>query len=179
MASTIKNPFLDFDPAKFFDPSKFFDVSRFSEMQKGFGDFQKVFTDFQKNFGDMKLLSPDFEGLLATQRRNVEAVVAANQLTIEGYQTIARRQAEILRQSFEEASAVMKELVSAGTPEDKVAKQAELVKVSFEKAVANMKELTELVAKSNTEAAEVLSKRVKESIEELQTALSKLSHKGS
>ena len=152
-----KNPLMDFDPAKFFDMNRF--------------------TDFQKAFADFKVPTPDFEGVVAAQRRNVEAIVAANQLAIEGYQAVARRQAEIVRQSLEETSTVISELMTPGTPEDKVAKQAALVKASFEKASANLKELSELVAKSNSEAAEVLSKRVKESIEELQTVLSKVTPK--
>lgn len=152
--ATIKNPFLDFDPTKFFDMNRL--------------------TDFQKAFGEFKLPSPDFEGVIAAQRRNVEAIVAANQLAVEGYQAVARRQAEIIRQSMEETSSVVTELLTPGTPEDKVAKQAALVKAAFEKASANLKELSELVAKSNSEAAEVLSKRVKESIEEMQGILAKL-----
>lgn len=157
MASSFKNPFLDFDPTKFWD------TSRFSEFQKAFSDF--------------KLPTSELDGVLAAQRRNVEAIVAANQLAVEGFQAVARRQAEIIRQSLEETSSLMAELMTAGTPEDKVAKQAELVKASFEKASANMKELTELVAKSNGDAVEVLSKRVKESIDEMQTMLAKLTPK--
>lgn len=153
----IKNPLMDFDPAKFFDMNRF--------------------TDFQKAFADFKVPTPDFEGVVAAQRRNMEAIVAANQLAVEGYQAVARRQAEILRQSLEETSTVISELLTPGTPEDKVAKQAALVKASFEKASANIKELAELVAKSNSEAADVLSKRVKESIEELQTVLAKVAPK--
>lgn len=152
-----KNPFLDFDPSKFFDPTKF------TEMAKGFGDF--------------KVPGMDVESLLASQRRNIEALTAANQLAAEGFQAVLRRQAEILRQTMEESSAMVSELMAAGTPEDKVAKQAELVKAAFEKAIANMKELAEIVAKSNSEAAEVLSGRVKESIEEVKAQLAKLTPK--
>jgi phasin family protein len=157
MMAAPKNPFMDFDITKLFDPNRL--------------------TDFQKAFFEFKLPSPDIEGVVAVQRRNVEAIVAANQLAIEGYQAVARRQAEIIRQSMEETSSIVTELLAAGTPEDKVAKQAALVKSSFEKASSNLKELSELVAKSNTEAAEVLSKRVKESIEELQAVLSKATAK--
>lgn len=151
--ATTKNPFLDFDPTKFFDPSKFMDLS--------------------KLMSDYRLPGMDVEAMLAAQRRNVEALTAANQLAVEGVQAVLRRQGEILRQSLEEASSMMSELMAAGTPEDKVAKQAELVKGAFEKAIANMKEMAEMVAKSNSEAAEVLSNRVKESIEEVKAQIAK------
>ncbi|MGQ9367661.1 phasin family protein [Azospirillum sp. A39] len=127
--------------------------------------------DFSKMLGDMKVPGVDMDAILASQRRNIEAVAMANQLAMEGVQAVVRRQAEILRQTAEETSRMMSELAAAGTPEDKVAKQAELVKTAFEKALANARELAELMAKSNTEAAEVLSKRVSASLDELKAAV--------
>ncbi|MDZ5646249.1 phasin family protein [Nitrospirillum sp. BR 11828] len=152
------NPFLDFDLMKFFDPSKF-------------AEFTKV--DFSKTLADYKVPGIDVDAFVSAQRKNIEAVTAANQLAVEGIQAVLRRQAEILRQSLEETSSVVSDFLSTGTPEDKVAKQAELVKTAFEKALANVKELAELVAKSNSEAADVLSNRVRESIEEVKAAIAK------
>ncbi|HYH17430.1 MAG TPA: phasin family protein [Azospirillum sp.] len=129
--------------------------------------------DVTKALGDFKVPGLDVDAILATQRKNIEAVTAANQLAIEGLQAVIRRQAEILRQSMEEAGSMVSDVMAAGSPEDKAAKQAELVKVAFEKALANVKELAEMVAKSNTEAADVLSKRVSESLDEVKTAIAK------
>ena len=52
-------------------------------------------------------------------------------------------------------------------------KQADLVKLAFEKALSNARELAELVAKSNSEAAEVINKRVSESLEEVKAVVTK------
>ncbi|HYE52313.1 MAG TPA: phasin family protein [Azospirillaceae bacterium] len=159
MANTNpKYPFMDFDVTKFMDPSKF-------------ADFTKM--DFTKIAAEYKVPGLDVEGIMAAQRKNIEAVTAANQLALEGVQAVLRRQAEILRQTMEETSSMMSDLIAAGTPEDKVSKQAELAKTAFEKALANMKELAEMVAKSNSEAADVISNRVKESIEEIKSAIAK------
>ncbi len=119
----------------------------------------------------MKIPGLDLEGLMATQRRNFEAVTAANQLAVEGVQAVLRRQTEILRQMVEESTAVLKETMTAGAPEQKIAQQTDLVKTAFEKALGNLRELTEMVAKSNTEAADVLTKRIGESLTELKTSL--------
>ena len=129
--------------------------------------------DLSKVLGDYKLPGLDVESILASQRKNIEAVTAANQLAIEGLQAVLRRQAEIVRSSVEEAGTYVNQVAAAGTPEEKAAKQAELVKVAFEKALSNIKELAELVAKSNTEAADVLSKRVSESLDEVKAAIAK------
>ncbi|HYG84955.1 MAG TPA: phasin family protein [Azospirillum sp.] len=127
--------------------------------------------DFSKVLGDLKVPGVDVDSILSTQRKNIEAVTAANQLAIEGLQAVLRRQAEILRQSLEEAGNAASEVIAAGSPEEKAAKQAELLKTAFEKSLSNIRELAEMVAKSNTEAADVLAKRVSESLDEVKTAI--------
>jgi phasin family protein len=127
--------------------------------------------DFTKIFSEFRIPGFDVETLVAAQRRNLEAVQAANQLAIEGVQAVVRRQTEILRQMVEESSTGMRDLMASGAPEQKIAQQTDLVKTVFEKAIANLRELTEMVAKSNTEAADVLTKRIGESLTELKSAL--------
>jgi phasin family protein len=129
--------------------------------------------DLTKLLGDFKVPGIDFEAIVASQRKNIEAVTTANQLAVEGLQAVLRRQAEIIRQSIEEASSLVGDFTSVGAPEEKAAKQAELVKSTFEKALANVKELSELVAKSNAEAADILAKRVSESLDEVKSAIAK------
>ena len=63
-----------------------------------------------------------------------------------------------------------KELVSVGSPEDKLAKQAGAAKEAFETAVTNISELAKLVQQSRTEAFEVIRKRVIESLDEVKAA---------
>ncbi len=132
-------------------------------------------TDFTKMFSEFRIPGLDMEALIATQRRNIEAVTAANQLAVEGVQAVIRRQTEIMRQIVEESSTTLREMMVAGAPEQKIAHQTDLVKTAFEKALANLRELTEMVAKSNSEAADVLTKRIGESLTELKTAM-KLTH---
>lgn len=130
-------------------------------------------TDFTKMFSEFQIPGFDMTSLVATQRRNLEAVNAANQLAVEGVQAVLRRQGEIIRGMVEESSTVLRDMMAAGAPEQKIAQQTDLVKTAFEKALANLREMTEMVAKSNSEAADVLAKRVGESLTELKTALHK------
>ena len=129
--------------------------------------------DITKVMGDMKLPGVDLEALMASQRKNIEALTAANTLAFEGFQAVATRQTEILRQTMEELQKMMTEVMSAGSPEDRVAKQAELAKSAFEKALSNMKEVAEMVTKSNTEATSVISNRISDSLEELKSMAGK------
>jgi phasin family protein len=127
--------------------------------------------DMNKLMTDFKIPGVDFEAFLSAHRKNFEAVTAANQLALEGMQAVVRRQSELVRQSWEESTKAVSELMNGGAPEDKVSKQVDLMKGAFDKAIANVKEVTELLSKSNGAAADLLSARVRESIEEVKSAI--------
>lgn len=123
--------------------------------------------DFTKIMAEYKMPGLDVDSVLAAQRKNIDALSSANKLAFEGMQAIATRQVELIRQGMEEQTRMMQEMMAQGAPEDKVAKQAELAKDAFEKALGNLKEMVEMYAKSNNEAAEVLTARMTEAFEEL------------
>jgi phasin family protein len=123
--------------------------------------------DVGKAFAGFTFPGIDAETVMASQRKNLEAFTQANQLAVEGVQAVTRRQVEIAREAFEGASAALKDLVQPSAPEDRIAKNAELAKQLFEKSLANARELTELVTKANSEAFDVITKRLSESLDEL------------
>lgn len=123
--------------------------------------------DVQKMMGEFRIPNVDVEAVVAAQKKNIEALTSANQLAVEGMQAVAKRQAEILRQTAEELQKNMQSLMENGAPDAKVVKSTELTKTAFEKAIANMKELSEMVSKSNAEAFDVINKRVAESLDEI------------
>ncbi len=123
--------------------------------------------DFSKAFAGFTLPGFDVEAVLASQRKNIEALTQANQLAVEGVQAVARRQAEIAREAIDEASTVLRDIVQPTAPEERIAKQAELLKQTFERSLANTRELALLLAKANTEAFDVVAKRVAQGFEEI------------
>ena len=129
--------------------------------------------DVSKMLGDMKLPMVDMDAIMASQRKNIEALTNANKLAFEGIQAVARRQADVMRQMMEEMSGMISDMMSAGTPEEKVARQADLAKQTFEKILSNMKELAEMLSKSNSEAATVINARISESLDELKAMAQK------
>jgi phasin family protein len=157
MSKPVTNPFFGVDFSKFPDFSKI-------------ADFSKISTDFKTPF--------NVEPLLAAQRRNIEAFTAANQAVNEGLQTLARRQVELVRQSIEEAGALVNSLISSpGTPEEKVLRQAEASKAVVEKCIANAREVAETLNKYNAQALEVVTSRLNESLEELRKIIKPQSSK--
>lgn len=140
------NPFANIDMAKF-DPAK---------MMAG-----------------MNVPGIDMQAMLDAQRKNIEALNAANQVAVEGMQALAKRQAEIMAEAMNEIGTVSRQLGDLQNPQDMAGKQAQMVQETFEKALGYMRELAEMVNKSNSEAFEVINKRFNESLEELRSMMPK------
>ena len=142
-----------------------FDADKMAEMFK--------VPDMSKMFETMKLPGFDAQAMMETQKKNVEALVAANQAAAAGYQDFFKKQMAIFEETMHGAQAQIAAM-GEGMGPDAAAKQAELYKVAFEKALANMTELAEAAKKANEEAFAIVSARVKESIAELQALAPKM-----
>ncbi|HEY4252013.1 MAG TPA: TIGR01841 family phasin [Roseomonas sp.] len=121
-----------------------------------------------RTFSDFRFpIMPGLEALANAQRRNLDALSAANRVALEGAQAVAKRHMEILQQTVGEMSDAMRGLAEAETsPQARAERQAEVVRATYERAVANMQELAELIQKSSTEALSLLNHRFAEAMEE-------------
>jgi phasin family protein len=129
--------------------------------------------DVTKLMSQFKFPGMSLDAAMAAQRRNIEALTTANQLAMEGMQSVARRQMEIVRQSMEEMASMATALMSPAAPEARLERQAELAKSAFERTLSNLKELGEMVSKSNAEAADVINRRIGEMLDEVKAAAKK------
>ena len=123
--------------------------------------------DVAKMMSDFRFRPFDVDALMACQRRNIEALTQASQLTMEAAQTVARRQIEIARQTLEEMSALLRDIAQPASTEDRIAKNTEYAKQMLEKSVSNGREITLLATKAGTEAADVLRRRACEGLDEI------------
>ena len=115
----------------------------------------------------------DVDALVASQRRNVEALTEANKLASDGAQAFATRQAEILKGTVDAYADAFRGLMTLNDPQNGAAKQAEFAKTSFETSNANIRELTEIAAKAQAKSLDVINKRVVESLGEFQAIAAK------
>jgi phasin family protein len=129
--------------------------------------------DMMKMMADFRLPAMlDMDALAAAQRKNIEALTAANRIALEGAQAVAKRHMEILQASMTEMTEAMRG-AAATDPKEAAARQAEMLKGSYERAVGNMKELADLIQKSNGEALGLLNKRFTEAMDEVRTLVEK------
>ena len=149
-------PFLDADLGNIMDFGKFAGQFKFPV---------KFPVEFPAKFPGV-----DTAALIESQQRNIEAITKANQVAFAGVQAIMQRQAEILSQTLDQTTKSVQAFSQTGRPEDIWAKQADLLKETYEHGLSNLRELTELSAKANSQAAELLSHRVTDGLDELKGA---------
>lgn len=137
-----------------------------------FADFFSQ-NDFSKVFENYKTVPFDMKSFLETQRKNVQALSEAQQITVENLQAIAQRQAEILSQIVEDNSNIAREMMLEGTPEEKISKNADLFKSLYERSVKNLNDLAEMINSTNQEAGKIISKRVSATMNEIKSSLEK------
>lgn len=151
-------------------PQEMFD---FSKIFKGF-DPSKMAEEMTKMLGQYKIPGVDMDTIVASQKKNVEALVAANRTVVEGAQAVIKRQAEIMQEAMAEMTKVVETLGKAGSsPQDLVATQVDLVKGGLERTFASMQELAQMVAKSQSEATSQINTRITASLDEFKELVTK------
>ena len=135
--------------------------------------FPYDFTDLSKIMQDYQMPGVDWQELMASQQKNLEALTRANQVLFEGAQAVVQREVEILQKAMQEFAEASRELIQEGDVRLQAQKRLELAKASFETALQNMRELAELATRSNREALEVINRRALESFEEIRSAVTR------
>jgi len=108
--------------------------------------------------------------LMASRRKDLEAVVAANRKSFEGIQAVVKRQTELLKEQIGEWRSVAKVMAIAG-PAQSVAQLDELAKGAFRLSLANVRELAELSVKTQAEAFELVRSRIRQDLAEVSALL--------
>jgi len=133
-----------------------FDVTKYLK------DFNptKMVEEFSNAMKQYRLPGVNIEAVVESQKKNLEALTSANRVAFEGLQAVAKRQAEILQETMNEASKAVDSVAKAGSPPEMAAKQLEIAKQAFDKAIGNMRELAEMVAKANEATASTVNTRI-------------------
>jgi len=140
-----------------------------SEPRTSFFDFDatKMFAfDPTKMFADFPFKPFDVEAVFTAGQRNIEAWSQANRVAVEGVQALAKRQVEMVRQSFDDFTALVRDMSQPVSAEVRITKNTEFAKQAIEKSMKHTREIATMAAKSGSEASEVLHKRANEGLDE-------------
>lgn len=136
------------------------------------------FSDMQSTMKQMMESAPtanpfDFKTVMEAQRKNIQTLTEANQCVMNGWQTLAKRQAEMVAQFVQDNSGLATQGLSPASPQETLAKQTELLKTVCEQAMQNAREITEIVRKNTADATEIVNRRLISGFGEIKNAAKK------
>lgn len=123
--------------------------------------------DLRKLLERLKLPGIDVSGLIDSRRKDVEALLFANEQAYRGFEAVVRRQGEMLAQAMKGIQAGAKDTLVTKGAVARAQSAASLAQQAFGQALADMKEIAELSAGSQKRVVETLNKRLRESISEV------------
>lgn len=110
--------------------------------------------------------------LLNSGRKDLHALMQANEKSYQGLQTVVARQTEMIKSAIGEWQSAAKAAPGKDLKEN-LAKLDEMGRASFQRAIDDIKELADLAAKSQKEAFDVVRERIQTNVDEV----SKLLHR--
>jgi len=136
-----------------------FDPNTYVEMMKS--------TDMTKMFEGATVPGFDTEAVTEAQKKNVQAFVDANRVAAEGYQSMFKKQVEVMQSSIAEITETMKEASTTPLSAEAAEKRLEAAKAQFESGVAVFTDLSEAARKTNEEAFAIIRARFTEGVDEI------------
>ena len=130
-----------------------------------------LFGDIVKLLEQYKLPGIDIAAIIDMRRKDIEALMTANRVALEGAQSVGQKQVEILRSTLDQLSSLIQQATASGSMTEKTTKTGELVQQVLQRALENMRELAETAYKSQSDTYAVLTKRIQENLDEARALL--------
>jgi len=127
----------------------------------------KLIDDISNLIQKFKVPGLDLNAALQGRRKDVEALLEVTRTAQDSARSMAYKQADMLRNTLQDLRSVLS--AQAGADGNRV----DAVKEAAKKALSNVGELADIALKSQADAFDTVSRRARENIEELRTAISK------
>jgi phasin family protein len=108
--------------------------------------------------------------IVESGRKDLQALVQANEKSYQGLQAVVQRQTEMLKASIVEWQGTVKGMKPAD-PKENFAKFDAMGKAAFKQALDDIRELSEMAAKSQADAFEVVRQRIQDNVDEVSKLL--------
>lgn len=127
--------------------------------------------DLRAALEKLKLPGVDAQKLIEAHRKDLEALLAANERAYAAIETLTRKQADMLAHVVKEWHASVRETVAHGSGAEKLNQASARIQAAFAKTLTNMRETAEIASHSGKEVLAILNKRYHEAIEEFRAAI--------
>jgi phasin family protein len=108
--------------------------------------------------------------IVESGRKDLQALMEANERSYQGLQAVVARQTEMLKASIVDWQGTVKGM-SPAEPRENLAKLDAMGKAAFKQALDDIRELSELAAKSQAEAFDIVSQRIRANVDEVSKLL--------
>jgi phasin family protein len=125
------------------------------------------FTDLTKTFEQFKMPGPAVEAFVDARRKDVAALMAANQATYHALQALARTQADLLTHAMQGMQETAKGALAGSTGRADGAaatKHGDAAPAAWESMLADMKKLADMAQKFQADAVAGLAAQAKENV---------------
>jgi phasin family protein len=130
--------------------------------------FELPVVDLNKIMDQLKLPNIDLQAIIEGRRKDIEAIVKANEIALNGIKSVADKQAEMLQTVLGEIGTKLKSVAQDGSPS---AKATEMAQQTIEKALGAMRTLAEANGQSQAQVLDVINTRVQQGIDEIRKTL--------
>jgi phasin family protein len=121
-------------------------------------DPTKAWVNFESPFLPMSALRE-------AHRKNAAALTSASQVVIECLQTLAQRQAQLIKSTIDDYSKVTGDVLAGTAFEESVTNQADISR----HVVGHLRELSDIAVKANVTVIDILNGRITEAFNELKS----------
>jgi phasin family protein len=119
------------------------------------------FGDVMKTLEQFKLPGVDMSSFVESGRKDMQAIMEANQAAYETMQALARKQTEMISGALQS----MQETAKSGVGDP--SKQGELMRKAYEKALADLKDIAEMARQSQADGLARITERANQHMEEI------------
>jgi phasin family protein len=109
----------------------------------------------------------DFNQLTESARRDVQALVAANEVAHRSVEALVRRQVELLAQTIAQRQNDTWDLFTGKTAAQTASHQVDQAQEVLGQVISNAREMADAVSKSQVEMASIVKRRIQEGMEDL------------
>lgn len=124
----------------------------------------ETFKKFTDKMSKAEIPKMGREEILHHHRKNMEVLSEAQKMAIDVIKNISQLQAQFMRQTLEEMSSSMKEVMRHPTSQEKMNAHVEKVKQTMTNTVDHTSHIADIIMKSNTGVYELMQDRFKEGI---------------
>ena len=110
--------------------------------------------------------------VLESGRKDLAALIKANEKSYQGLQSVVARQTQMLRSAITDWQGAVTQMPGKD-PKENLAKLDEMGRAAFQRALDDIRELAELAAKSQADAFEIVRQRISENVDQVSRLLTK------